>query len=76
MRDIVRHMADFGEKMIQEDRNVDYKEDFEESDDSNYLALSSENDEDEDEWKRMKNNALQKMESKSKKQMLLAVVKT
>lgn len=31
MRDIVRHMADHGEKMIQEDRDVDYKEDFEES---------------------------------------------
>ena len=31
MRQLVRHLAEYGEKMVQKDRSRDYEEDFEES---------------------------------------------
>lgn len=47
MRDKIRHLAEYGEKMVQKEREVDYREDFEETD-SNDSQLEYLDDSDEE----------------------------
>ena len=47
MREIVRHVADFGEPLEQDDRSRDYKEEFEETDSGGSDLYVDESDEEE-----------------------------
>lgn len=51
MRQIVRHLADSGEKMVQKERSRDYKEEFSETDSDNSDIYVEDSDE---EWNQLK----------------------
>ena len=59
----VRDLADHGEKMVQRDRSVDYKEDFEET--ASEFELSVEGSD--EEWVDLKRQASALRQSKSRK---------
>ena len=71
MREKIRHVAEYGEKMVQKDREVDYKEDFEETD-SNDSNLDYFDDSDE-EFVTMKSQILEISRQKSNKKLIYAV---
>lgn len=70
MRQIIRELAENGEKMVQRERSRDFMEDFEETD-SNYSAELYDTDSDE-EWNKLKRDAAEQKLNKSKRILVKA----
>ena len=69
MRDIIRNLAENGEKMVQLDRSRDYKEDFDESESDISDLYMEDSDE---EWNEVKRKAIQARQEKSNKIVIKA----
>ena len=69
----MRALAEHGEKMVQKDRSVDYKEDFEET--ASEFELSLEADDSDEEWQQLKEQAAMLKAQKTRKQVVPAQTK-
>ena len=69
MRQIIRHLADHGEKMVQKERSRDYKEEFEEYDSSLSDIYVLDSDE---ELNELKQRETERRQLKSKKETVKA----
>ena len=65
MRQIIRDLADYGEKMVQPDRSRDYEEEFEETESEGNLEIDSQ--ESNEDLQQLKKEMIANKEKKSKK---------